>query len=219
MSDHEIDILMTRVIDGRATASDWAGLEAAATRDAGVWRDLALAQRDDRALRGAVSAATQGHQAIDLSGEELHNASVQRSAQTLTQRARVVATWGGWAVAAGIALALLGQHQSSTPSTGSLQTTPVPASLASAADALNAYLTQGRAEGKVQGEAPDKELLSVEPRPGGDGYDVTFARRIIEKQHVKNFYQPGEYQTGFDEFGRVTRLPVEVRPQIVRTAY
>ncbi|MFA6045724.1 MAG: hypothetical protein WC718_12140 [Phycisphaerales bacterium] len=219
MSDHEIDILISRVIDGRSTDADWSSLEAAAARDAGVWRDLALAQRDDRVLKAAVIEATAGYEAAELSGEELHAAAVRRSEHTLTHRARLVATWGGWVAAAGIAIAVVGQHQAARPSAGGAEkvgnqaSLPVP--LASAADAFNAYLKKGQEEGLVQGQLPEKQLLGVNPSPDGKGYEVTYLRQIVERTHVDNFYQKS-----YDEFGRVAPVPVHVeQPKILQTAY
>lgn len=217
MSEHEIDILISRVIDGRSTDADWSSLEAAGARDAGVWRDLALAQRDDRVLKAAVIEATAGHLVAELSSEELHAAAVRRSEHTLTHRARLVATWGGWVAAAGIAIAAVGQRQPPRASDGVNELrASVPTSVASAADALNAYLTKGKAEGMVQGQLPDKQLLGVNPSADGNGYDVTYLRQIVEKTHVDSLYQKG-----YDEFGRVAPVPVRVegRPVIVQTAY
>lgn len=90
MSEQHVDILISRVIDGRSSDAEWAELEAAAGKNPDVWRDLALAQRDDRALRGAVEEATRPHETADLSAEELHAAAVRRSAHTLSDRARLV---------------------------------------------------------------------------------------------------------------------------------
>lgn len=213
MSEHEIDILISRVIDGRSTDADWSGLEAAAARDAGVWRDLAMAQRDDRVLKAAVIEATGGYEAAELSGEEIQAAAVRRSEHTLTHRARVVATWGGWVAAAGIAIAVVGQHQPAPQPAGNQASLPV--NLASAADAFNAYLKKGREEGTVQGQLPDKQLLGVNPSPDGKGYEVTYLRQIVEKTHVDSLYKKS-----YDEFGRVAPVRVHVgQPAILQTAY
>ncbi|MBI1190229.1 MAG: hypothetical protein GC200_06045 [Tepidisphaera sp.] len=217
MSEQHVDILISRVIDGRSSDAEWAELEAAAGKNPDVWRDLALAQRDDRALRGAVEEATRPHETADLSAEELHAAAVRRSAHTLSDRARLVATWGGWVAAAGIAIAVAGQHQVASPAgVPGVQSASGPLSLGSAADALNAYLAKGKQEGLVQGQLPDKKLLNVTPLPDGKGYEVTYLRQIVEKARIDNLYRPTPV---IDEFGRSLSVPVEVKPQIVPTAY
>lgn len=218
MAEHEVDILISRVIDGRSDGADWAALEAAAGREPGVWRDLALAQRDDRALRAAVGEATSAHEAADISAEELHRAAVRRSAFTLSQRTRMVAMWGGWVAAAGIAIAVVGQRQlPQSPSDSSTQAAGLPLGLGTtASDALDAYLKKGKQEGLVQGQLPDKKLLNVTPLPGGKGYEVTYVRQIVEKAHIDSLYRP---EAVVDELGRALSVPVEVKPRIVPTAY
>ena len=49
------DILITRAVDGRARPEDWHTIETLARTEPAIWRELALAQRDERALSIAVT--------------------------------------------------------------------------------------------------------------------------------------------------------------------
>src|SRR5690606_30859566 len=94
----ERDVLIGRVVDGEATGADWAALEAAAQGDPGVWRDLALAQRDHAALAGAVGAAVGVAARVDL---PIGGGSAGGGAPPAGR----IGAWGGWAAAAAVALA------------------------------------------------------------------------------------------------------------------
>lgn len=67
MNEH-LDIPISRVVDQVATQTDWALLEAEAARDAGVWKAVAMAVKQDQALRGALAPVRARADAAGLSG-------------------------------------------------------------------------------------------------------------------------------------------------------
>ena len=93
MSDDHTDILVNRVIDGRDTAADWQALESLGSQDPEVWRTLALAQRDHRAIAAGVRHAGDLAQRVAVPGI----GAVRGHAPS---RARRTSAWAGWAAAA-----------------------------------------------------------------------------------------------------------------------
>ncbi|MCX5691144.1 MAG: hypothetical protein NTV94_15385 [Planctomycetota bacterium] len=200
------DILVTRVVDGRDTAADWRALEAMASADPSMWRVLAQAQRDHRALSRAVRGQTAVAERVSAPAHVLRRAegsySFQREA--MARRTRQVSTWAGWAAAAAIALAFVGRvgvgpATSAGPIDGTQAGLSLPVS--NAADALQTYLNEGRQNGRVIGEQPMR-MLGFEQLPDGAGYRVVYERPIIESAVVSLPYnlttdelsQPGMVQ-------------------------
>jgi len=208
-----IDLLISRVVDGEASGVEWEELSLEAGRNPALWRRLAESQRDQTALRDGVNAAIAA--AIEV------EAPVQRvMAERLGQRTRVLATWGGWAAAAAIALgfALGPKFGLSTPrgngnNQAGLTPVPIPSFDNDPDAALAAYMKAGQAKGTVMGEVPTRVLVDSRPAPGG-GYDVVYLRQIIEKAHV-----PQLYQTGTDDLGRPAPVRYDVLPPSVKEAY
>lgn len=205
MSEGELDILITRVIDGRAGGEDWRRLEALASRDAGVWREVAQAQRDDQVLRREVADEVRVASSVELvmaSRDE-----TLRLTSQVGERTRRVAMWGGWAAAALVTLAFVAKK----PAGEGMQAVGPAGTVLSAADALSQYLEQGRREGRVINEMPEKVLVDTMPAADGNGYDVVFFRVIMERDRV-----PDLYRFTTDESGRAVPIPVRV-PASVRT--
>ncbi|MDX2131083.1 MAG: hypothetical protein SFY69_03405 [Planctomycetota bacterium] len=199
MSEGELDILLTRVIDGGATDEDWRRLEALGARDPGVWRELAQAHRDDAVLRRGMARALDRAMMADL--PDGPRAQERRTAE----RTRLAATWGGWAAAALVGLAVLMQRtgvERTPASDPAMAGVPV----LSAADALHAYLEQGRAEGVVIEEMPAKWLVRSAPAADGRGFDVVYLRLIMERTQV-----PDLYKLSSDEFG--SSVPIRITPE------
>jgi hypothetical protein len=185
MAETELDILLSRVVDGRATPGDWAALERLGQQDPSVWRDLAMLQRDDRALRAAVALATAPAQAVELNIPRAH------TSRALSMRARRVASWAGWAAAAAVALAFV-TTKGPPPAapTGSPITAGLgaPSPVMSAADSLAEYLSKGRAEGTVIQEVPEKWLVGTVPTRDGSAQQVIYLRLIMERTEVPDLY-------------------------------
>lgn len=92
------DLLISRVVDDMASASDWLQLRAMAEIDASVWRELFEAQHAHSEFTQAVRQAIQFADGVDAPVGEL-------SSPPLVYRFRQASRWAGWAVAAGVALA------------------------------------------------------------------------------------------------------------------
>jgi hypothetical protein len=183
---HDRDLLISRVIDGRASSAEWTTLETLAARDPAVWRELATAQRDQRAIETIVASAGDLSQSVDLplvtAEPERHTAGRSR-----------LRIWGGWVAAAVLAFAAAGQFNSITnlkkQLIGNTAGSPLPVSFTSADEAFDQYRNKGKAEGIVLGEIPDRVLLSAEPAADGRGYTVTIVRQVIERRHVNDMLQ------------------------------
>lgn len=202
----EQDLVITRIVDGRATAEDWAALERLAQAQPGVYGELARAQREHALLAGAVMAELAPAEAVALPAH--HAASYK-----LSSRIRAAGAWGGWAAAAAVALAWMG----GLPADGSRgagnenQASIFPVN--SASDALDAYLNLGKKDGTVIQQLPGKVLVDdPRPAPDGRGYEVIFIRQIVERETV-----PDLYRFTRDETGGLRAIPVQVRPP-ARTA-
>lgn len=196
--DHDKDILISRIVDREATLEDWAVLKALADADPSIWFQLAQAQQDQQALAAGLAIAIQIADGIDAPSEAafLHRFS---------RRMSLVGSWGGWAAAAMIAIALFLRPygaDSPTPNTAGPSLPP----LTSASDAYERYLDLGRREGAVLGEVPRKFLVNTFPRENGDGYEVIYIRQIVERAVV-----PELYRFGSDELGRPAPVKIEWR--------
>lgn len=212
---HDPDILISRVVDGVATEADWAGLEQEAQRSPKLWRDVAIAQRQQLMLQQQVGLAVAVAERTEL----------PPSFATLTQsptpavdpigvrtRFARVATWGGWAAAATLALAFLSQSPAKQTSTPSDQTAGFSLDrlrgVLSSDDARSLYLDAGQRDGTVLEEVPTKVLINVVPSPDGEGGEVTYLRQFIERTKVNDLYQFSR-----DELGNKTmvRMPMGQR--------
>ncbi len=177
LSDDQTDILVNRVIDGRDTAADWQALESLGSQDPEVWRTLALAQRDHRAIAAGVRHAG------DLAAR-VPMPTIDASRAHAPSRARRTSAWAGWAAAAMLTIAFIGRTiQSPThnagPGTSPLATASLEQPFTDAAAALQSYLSQGRQDGRVVTERPMR-LLGLEQLPDGAGYRVLYERPIVE---------------------------------------
>jgi len=210
VAETELDILITRAIDGRASATDWAEIERLGDRDPGVWRELATAQRDEASLRRAVSLSLARVDSVELA-DAVHAHEVTHAAHTMSRRTRAVATWAGWAAAAAVGIAFFTQQPRENGADRSLN--PAIAGVGapqgqieSAADMLARYLDQGRQEGKVIQEVPEKWLLSAEPTGDGSRQQVIYLRLIMERAEVPEFYTFSQ-----DEWGNPAPARIQIQ--------
>jgi hypothetical protein len=208
------DLLISRVVDGRATAAEWTALESLAGREPAVWRDLATAQRDQRAIEMLVGSAGDVAESVDLPMASTGPAVVT----TPMSRLRL---WGGWVAAAVMAVAFVAQFRSANSDKPLTDPNPISQGAGlipvnySADEALDLYRNKGREEGIVLGEVPDQVLLAAEPAPDGRGYTVMFVRQIVEKRHVNDVVR---FHTK-DEAGNIVPIPQrlpDVRGRSVR---
>lgn len=195
MDEIDRDMLISRVVDDQASDADWAQLRRLGEHDAGVWRELAEAQHEHAELCRAVESAIAVADDIDAPVE----AGVRRR---FAQRIRVVATWGGWAVAATLVLAWVSTPaDSGVPRAALLNLTPD--------QAIQRYLDEGRRTGQVIEEIPQRILIETRPEVNGDGLEVIFLRQFIERTHVRTLYRPRQ-----DEFGRWFSVPIKIEVRL-----
>jgi len=202
------DVLISRLVDGCAASGDWDALQALATQSPVLWRELALAQRDHQLLSRRVAAAVAVASNVALPQVQAAAAlSFQEAA--LARRTRVVGTWAGWAAAAALGMAFIGNRAIDTPAIDPANDTQLNATFGNAADALTRYLTQGKEDGTVIGVQPSMTVLGYVPSADGRGGDVLYERSIIERVHVDN---ENMYKMAKDEMGRPAAVPVQPMP-------
>jgi hypothetical protein len=199
MSENDRDVLLSKVADGEAGEGDWAAFRTLADADPVLWRDLAELQRDNTELSAAVGRVVMLADSVEAPADT-------QIVARLGDRLRLVATWGGWAAAAMVAVAWVtgqGQLPRSTPATGN------QAGLAtfSPSEAYQAYLDRGKQAGLVVDEMPDKYVLDTRPLPGDSGrIEVFYVRQILERAVVDGMYRQTQ-----DELGRTLPLKIEIR--------
>lgn len=176
------DILIGRVVDGEATPSDWGELEHMSKADAALWQRLAQSQRAHARLERAVEDEIAVGELVELP----EPVSVIASFRSRWQ------LWGGWAVAAGLALAWLGAGNGPamfrSPSAGNPGGTTTATLVPSGTldELLNQYVTQGRESDRVVNVMP-LQLLRTNQLDQGKGTEVFFVRPIIERVIVTDF--------------------------------
>lgn len=197
------DLLISRVVDARASASDWVELDLLGASDPGVWRELAQAQRDKQLLDEAVERSIACAEHVDLPRGVRSHVPGRRPAG-----GRMLA-WAGWGAAAALALVV---WSGGRPATGPVQTagpSMIPpftqASSVTPDEALGQYLERGRETGRVVRQLPEFVMIDSAPAPDGSGYDVLYLRQIVERARVESLPS-----FKVDEFGRRTTLPVRV---------
>lgn len=226
------DLLIARSVDGEASDQQWAMLEHAADDramrgDAMLWRRLAMSYRDAQLVRQGVERGVGAlAEGVDLpSVREAMAQPVMARIGPEGESSRGWSRWSGWGVAAAALLTLAvvsrspNQRPGGVPSAGVQPVNGVQsagldsvarATFASAAEALDAYLDRGRAEGVVVGEGASRQVLEYAALPEG-GYEVFYVRPIIERATVQDLYQLGLNEAG--EF-----RPVPVRRETVPVA-
>jgi hypothetical protein len=196
--EDRVQSLMSRVVDGDATAPQWEEFQSLAEQNPTLWRELAEYQHDHAELASGVAAQ------IAVAGRveaPVHEHLTDR----FSQRLRLVGTLGGWAAAAAVALAWgVGQANpgpgappAQGPTTAGIASTPT--------DILQRYLAEGRARGQVVREMPDKVMIDARPAESG-GYDIYYLRQIIERTNVPRLYTIGQ-----DEHQNPVAVPVRPR--------
>lgn len=209
------DVLISRAVEGRAHAADWLALRDLATSDQAVWADLSTSQAQATLLREALECELAGAgmtplprpglQLVSAEGER-PGAPVSLSLHTRVRRAIP------WALAAALGLAFVSQFAnragpSGVPAAGPQTAGPsvVPATYATADDALRAYLDLGREQGSVVAELPQRYVVESRPAASGVGYEVLYLRQVLERAVVNDLYRTGE-----DDTGRRVLLPASM---------
>jgi len=198
----QLELLISRIADGEAGDADWAAFSALAAERPAAWRELAQAQRDHAAMSVAVGVALHAAEGVDLPSREAAERFIgRRNAPTHIRTWSRMGAWGGWAVAALVAIAAWGGHLGMQNNTNS-----TPAGLItvnSPDDAVKAYLKMGAQSGRVVGELPNRLLVDSRPAAEGEGFEVIYIRQFIERRRVDDLLRFGQ-----DEGGRL--VPVRV---------
>jgi hypothetical protein len=201
MSNEHEQLLVSRVIEPDATSEQWDELTTAAISNPTLWRRTAEALRDHHAMTRAVNASIAIADDVSTTprtSRQVHRLAVDAAPSERPQLLR----WSGWAVAALVALAWVSGLSNVQP-TGNGYQAGIGSQVLSAADLLDRYLVQGRREGRVFDEVPEKIFVQSRPSPTGDAVEVIFIRQILERMTLPDLYQ---YE-GEDESGR----PILVR--------
>jgi len=210
-----IDLIISHVVDGEATAQEWGEFEAMAAADPKLWRDLAQAQRDCGAMLGAMASASVVADRVAL--PQPCSSSLNSGSQFPDRgsyphphlRLNRLGAWTGWAAAAIVTIVATLQLRNGPqvavdrPVAGFAPT--LTDSSQTSADAWDDYLNLGKRDGTVLGEMPGRVLVDSRPAPEGHGFEVVFIRQVMERRVVPDLYEV----TGRDEAGQPTLAPVK----------
>ncbi len=199
------DVLITRVIDGEASAEDWSALHAIAREDPGIWSDLATAQQDAAELRAMVRE-------LSACSDRVEAPVVEHAGHGLCVRLRRAGMWGGWLVAGAMALswgvgmagAGAGAQSAGLVSMHEAKERVLPE--LSPEEAFAAYVANGVRSGRVVAIDPELRIIGAQRDEDGEGFEVLYVRRIVERADIEL------YRLGQDERGNILRLPVDELP-------
>lgn len=211
----QLDLLISRIADGEAADRDWSEFRTLADRAPSAWKLLAEAQRDHAALCQAVNASLSAADRVELPLPHVAPVShrTHSAAAHAPVRLRTFTRFGafaGWAAAAAIALAWVGNlGRSSGPALDNTAGLINPASFTihTPDDAVKAYLDVGARQGRVIGELPDRVLVDSQPATvqGRRAVEVVYVRQFVERAVVTDLAR-----LGLDEAGRPIAVPVAV---------
>lgn len=211
LPDSARDLLISRVIDGRASTSDWDRFRALASREPEIWCELAETQEQHEAVRcelaGAIAAADQ----IDLPVGPIDDTHTR-------ERLGMVGKWGGWALAAALLLAWsLGYPMLPTEggSGNGTQTAGLPVgglggiglTEAEPEQAFEQYMSAGQRTGRVIAEMPEQVVVETRPMPDGS-IEVMYLRQVIERRVIDQAYRQVR-----DDAGNTIAVPVRFEPR------
>jgi hypothetical protein len=194
------DVIIGRIVDGEASPSDWHDLDRIAEKDAAVWQRLAQAQRAHARLERAVEDEIAVAELVSL---PLHR---ERAVYDFVSRVR---SYGGWAIAAVLALALIGAYNPLSRGTplNAAGFTGVPLEQATPDQAYDRYLQAGMKDGRVVQEMPSV-LVDSKDLNGAQGGEVVIVRRVMERVNLKDVRF---YMQKANEFGQPALMPMEFR--------
>ena len=171
----ENDRLLARAVGGDAAAL--AEVRARGAQDPALLEELALWQADE--LRLARST-----RALDAAADRVG----------IPAPARRLSGGAGWALAALLAIAFVGQRF--FPVQGGAPPVPQGASvagigggLATADEAFEQYLLKARAEGLLEGEVAPPTLLRSRELGDGRGFEVVIVRQVVERRVAPEVYR------------------------------
>ncbi|MFG0256362.1 MAG: hypothetical protein ACF8GE_00495 [Phycisphaerales bacterium JB043] len=175
MTINNEDILLSKAVDGVATDEEWAQLESLASLDPTIWARLGEMTRMQSRLNEAMMEATSIADDVDIDMERARNHHGLHIH---------VRTWGGWAVAAILALALFGGQM--MPLSGG-QTAGLVTTNLSPDEALEQYRTVGTLDGRFVSELPTI-MVDVRIDPESGRPEMFYMRRFLERVPVNGLY-------------------------------
>ena len=201
MSTHQHEQLVDRLLSRNLEARDLDELAQLSQNDPQALSQIAATLRAAATIESGVAEA----EAIAATIELPDNYEIRRATTNPIVR------WSGWSAAALLAAAwlIVAVLKPNLPSVNE----PIhPNILLTATEALEQYMRAGLEEGRIVEELP---LLTLELRPAidGEGMDVFYVRRVIERAHVE-----GMYKMGMDDQGRAVVLPTDEMPSPFREA-
>lgn len=178
MTIDRIDILLSRAVDGIATADDWIELEKIGANEPSVWRTLAEELRAQATLESAVEEQIAVADMVEIDTSAAH------ASHSFNRRMR---TWSGWAAAAVVALAWIGASgMLGANGFGGSQQAGIGPTL-TADQALDEYREKGLREGRLMTEYPAVMLQSRVIDDTGR-IEVYYMRRFIERAEINAIY-------------------------------
>ena len=205
LPDHARDLLISRVIDGRASTEDWDRFRALAANEPAIWCELAETQQSHEMVRDELMLELTAADRVELPGGVIDDASTKR-------RMSIASKWGGWAIAAALLVAWsLGMPRADEGTTG---TNPQTAGLlpviglsdAEPEQAFNQYMTAGQKAGRVIAEVPNQVIVETTPMPDGS-IEVLYLRQVIERKVMDS-----AYRIIHDEAGNEVPVRIRVKP-------
>lgn len=200
----ERDVVISRVVDGRAGDGEWAALRAMAERDATIWAELSEAQRQHRLLGEAMGPALA---AAERAG--LPDLAVAGAARAWPERmARVNWRAGlGWAAAAAVGLAwMAGVNPRGAAGPAAVNSASIVPINTNPDELLSRYLDMGRRQGRVVAEMPERVVLETRPLADGTGTEVLFLRQVLERATVTD---AAMFRVGVNDAGQRVLVPAE----------
>ena len=202
----ERDVLISRVIDGVATSTDWATFRAIAAHDPSIWGELAEIQTLHEMVCAHVEHSVSIADGVELPGGMIDDRSMRTKMD-------IVSRWGGWAAAAAILLVwsfgkpMTQTYNDNDPVIAGSVGTGMFLNDAQPNQAFDQYLTSGQSSGQVVGEMPEHIVIETRPMPDGT-IEVLYLRQIIERRVIDH-----AYREMLDETGNVFTVPVKLSPQ------
>ncbi len=235
LSTDDVELLISRTVDGSASQAEWVLLQGHARQANSVWKDLALSYHHLQVLTWRVGLASEVAQRVELPSADITRTIEHAKESSLPAsmhasrrdgdngptrhrwsngRMGRVGAFTGWALAAMLALAMvrpmIATPELSSPIPNDQETNTAGLPGASYLDALARSLDKGKAEGRVLGQMPENEIIETIPNDDGS-YDIVFTRRIVERARVSQFYRSSTSETG-------QPAAVQVRPRVYRPA-
>ncbi len=209
LPDSARDLLISRVIDGRASSRDWDRFRALAAHEPAVWCELADTQTQHEAVRQELSGVIAIADRVELPVGPADDSHTRL-------RLSLVSKWGGWAAAAALLLVWslgnpatqhIGNDQSGTQTAGIPMGNLGSIGLVDAEpeQAFEQYLSAGQKTGRVIAEMPEQVVVETRPMPDGT-IEVLYLRQIIERRVIDQ-----AYRQVLDERGNTVAVPVRVQ--------